>query len=90
MDRSIRIAWAADGLDAIHVHAPRRSAEELSAFARGVADEALLNRTVRDLVAALRRAYGGTFDVQRGLRGGTEPRLLITLHPPRGTPNPDD
>ena len=89
MDRSARIAWTADGLEAIHVYAPRRSDEELADFARGVADEALLNRTVHDLVAALRRLYDGTFEVQRRVRGGGEARLHITLHPPRGTPNPD-
>ena len=92
---AIRIAWAGDGYDSIRVVAPRRTRAELDEFARGVADEALLNRTAHDLRAALRRRFDVTFDFDaRDARrlaatAGDAPHILVTLHPPRGEPNPD-
>ena len=62
-DGSIRIAWHADGFEAIHVRARFRTPEELAAWARGIADEALLERTVRGLQARLRERYPGAFDL---------------------------
>lgn len=92
---AVRIAWAGEGFESIRVSAPRRDRHELDEFARGVADEALLNRTVQDLRAALRRRFDGTFDLDardaRRLAAGSpdEPHVVVTLHPPRGEPNPD-
>jgi hypothetical protein len=91
---AIRIAWAADGYQSITVSAPRRSRAELEEFARGVADEALLNRSVRELHTALRRRFGATFEIDR--RPSPAPAdaelgstLALSLDPPRGEPNPD-
>ena len=92
---AIRIAWSSDGFESIRVAAPRRTRAELDEFARGVADEALLNRTVSDLRAALRRRFLGTFDFEvrderrLGPASRDTPHVLVTLHPPRGEPNPD-
>jgi hypothetical protein len=92
---AVRIAWAGDGFESIRVVAPRRRQAELDEFARGVADEALLNRTVHDLRAALRARFGGTFDLDArdarrlGAAARDAPHVLVTLHPPRGEPNPD-
>lgn len=92
---AVRIAWSADGYVAIKVLAPRRSHAELDAFVRGVADEALVHRDLHALTSALRRRFDGTFDVEgrapgTELGGGpAEPEVLVTLHPPRGEPNPD-
>lgn len=88
-DGSVRIAWHADGCEAIHVRAPFRTPEELGAWARGVADEALLERTVRGLHARLRERYPGAFDLGTRHPAGQPGTLLITFHPPKGTPNPD-
>ena len=91
----VRIAWSADGFSAIRMTAPGRPRAELDAFASGVADDALVNRDLQSLTAALRRRFGGTFDVdeqQPGTDPGggpDEPFVLVRLHPPRGTPNPD-
>ena len=92
---AVRIAWSGEGYEQIRVVAPRRSRQELDDFARGVADEALLNRTLQDLRSALRRRFDGTFDVdgrdarRLGRNPTDEPHVLVTLHPPRGEPNPD-
>lgn len=91
---AITIAWAADGYDSISVSAPRRSRAELEAFARGVADEALLNRSVHSLLAALRGRYGATFELDRraaDVRADPPGQvyLALSLDPPRGQPNPD-
>jgi hypothetical protein len=92
---AVRIAWAGDGYESISVAAPRRGRDELDEFASGVADEALLNRTLHDLRTALRRRFDGTFDIEgrdaRRLGTGSreEPHVLVTLHPPHGEPNPD-
>ena len=90
MDRSIRIAWAAEGFQSVQVFAPRRSESELGDFARGVADAALLNRSSAGLLVALRRAYDGTFDLREDVVDAHDRRVIVTLHPPRGNPNPDD
>jgi hypothetical protein len=91
MDGSIRIAWSADAHEGIRVYAPRRSPGELTSFARRVADHALVNRSVPELRGALRREFGGTFDIEsRRERAGTTPYVLVELHPPRGTPHPDE
>jgi hypothetical protein len=88
-DGSIRIAWHADGCEAIHVRARFRTPEELATWARAVADEALLERTVRGLHARLRERFPGAFDLGTRQPAGRGGEVLITFHPPRGTPNPD-
>lgn len=88
LDGSARIAWTADGFDGIRVYGRWRTRDELESFARGVADAALLNRTLPDLRTALRSTFGGTFDLDvRRRRDGAE--VVVSLHPPPGTPNPD-
>ena len=62
-DGSIRIAWQADGFEAIFVRARFRPAPELDDYARTVADVALLERTLPDLRTALRKHYPGEFDL---------------------------
>jgi hypothetical protein len=89
-DGSIRIAWHADGFEAIHVRARFRTPEELAEWARGIADEALLERTVRGLHARLRTRYPGAFDLSTREPAGGPGTVLVTFHPPRGTPRPDD
>jgi hypothetical protein len=89
-DGSIRIAWHADGFEAIHVRARFRTSEELADWARGIADEALLERSVRGLHARLRQRYPGAFDLQTRERPGEPGIVVVTFHPPRGTPRPDD
>jgi hypothetical protein len=89
MDGSRRIAWAADGFDAIDVYARWRGAQELDAFARAVADVALLDRTVNDLRTALRQRFPGQFDLVVDTRPDSR-RVVVSLHPPPGIPNPDD
>ncbi len=88
-DGSIRIAWQADGFEAIFVRARFRPAPDLDGFARTVADVALLERTLPDLRNALRKEYPGQFDLvtdEPFLKPG---RVIISFHPPRGEPNPD-
>ena len=88
-DGSIRIAWLADGFEAIRVRARFRPTEQLVAFARGVADVALLERTLPDLRAELRTRYPGAFDLITSVPA-TEPwQVIVTFHPPAGEPNPD-
>lgn len=91
LDGSVVIAWEADGYGQIRVLGLRRSRGELTEFARGVADVALVNRTVHTLRTALRERFGGTFDLQTGPgRDRAERDLLVSMHPPKGEPNPDD
>ena len=52
-DGSIRIAWQADGYEAIYVRARFRPAHDLVGFGRTVADVALLERSLPDLRPAL-------------------------------------
>jgi hypothetical protein len=90
LDGAVRIAWLADGLTAIHVTAPQRDRRELDAFARSVADVALLERSVRGVRDALRDRYPGAFEwhVRDSGRDTAEPYLLVTLRPPRHEPDP--
>jgi hypothetical protein len=88
-DGSIRIAWHADGYEAILVRARFRPAEELEAYARGVADVALLERTLPDLREALRKRYPGAFDLLTDEPLDAPGRVIVRFHPPRGEPNPD-
>lgn len=91
LDGSVRIAWTADGYEAIHVFARKRPVAELEAFAAAVADEALFNRTLPALRTALRARFRGDFDVRAGRdRGDSADRVVVvSFHPPRGNPNPD-
>ena len=91
MDGSATIAWTAEAFASIRVYAPKRGPDELTAFARRVGDLALVNRTVRDLRTALRAEFDGIFDLEeRDARAGSSAGyVVITLHLPRGVPNPD-
>ena len=88
-DGSIRIAWQADGFEAIFVRARFRPAGELEDFAKGVADVALLERTLADLRTALRKHYPGAFELVTDEPVSAPGRVIISFHPPRGEPNPD-
>ncbi|MBA2554557.1 MAG: hypothetical protein H0V10_12900 [Geodermatophilaceae bacterium] len=89
MDGSVRIAWEADGFVGVRVVAARRPASELAEYARRVADAALFNRTTQTLRSALRHEFGGAFDFDTGVGRGDwrDGHLVVTFHPPRGTPN---
>jgi hypothetical protein len=89
MDGSVRIAWEADGYSAIDVYARWRPRAELAAFARDVADAALVNRTLADLRVALRREHPGEFELVPYPHERSGPRVVVRLNPPRGEPNPD-
>jgi hypothetical protein len=88
-DGSIRIAWQADGYEAIFVRARFRPAGELHSFARDVADVALLERTLSDLRSALRARFAGAFDLLTDEPATAAGRIIVSFHPPRGEPNPD-
>jgi hypothetical protein len=88
-DGSIRIAWQADGFEAIFVRARFRPAPELHGFAKGVADVALLERTLPDLRTELRKRYPGEFDLITDEPVSAPGRVIVSFHPPRGEPNPD-
>jgi hypothetical protein len=88
-DGSIRIAWLADGYDAIHVYARFWPHEHLARLAQGVADAALTNRTLHDLRRALRQRFGGEFDMQAPDEDAPDRRVVLFFHPPPGEPNPD-
>ena len=88
-DGSIRIAWHADGFEAIFVRARFRPAPELADFAKGVADLALLERTLPDLRSALRKQFPGEFDLLTDEPVSAPWRVIVSFHPPRGEPNPD-
>ncbi len=88
-DGSIRIAWQADGFEAIFVRARFRPAVELDLFARGVADVALLERTLPDLRTELRKRYPGEFDLVTDEPVSQPGHVVVSFHPPRGKPNPD-
>ena len=88
-DGSIRIAWDADGYQAIHVRARFRSREELADYARGIADEALFDRTLSGLRVALRARYLGAFDLTTHEPPSRPWTVIVDFHPPRGTPRPD-
>jgi hypothetical protein len=88
-DGSIRIAWQADGFEAILVRARFRPAAHLEDFARGVADIALLERTLPDLRVALQQRFPGAFDLLTDQPASRPWRVIVRFHPPRGDPNPD-
>jgi len=88
-DGSIRIAWQADGFEAILVRARFRPPAQLHAYARGVADVALLERSLPDLRAALRACYPGAYDLITDQPVGGPWRVIVSFHPPPGEPNPD-
>jgi hypothetical protein len=89
-DGSIRIAWYADGFEAIHVRARFRTPEELAAWARDIADEALLERTLRGLRSRLRERYPGAFELTTREPVDRPGTVFVTFLPPPGTPRPDD
>jgi hypothetical protein len=89
IDGAVTIAWSADGFDAIQVHARWRPRSDLDAFARGVADVALLNRDLHDLRTGLRRAFPGAFDLETMRDGEHGRHVVVRFHPPKGEPNPD-
>ena len=88
-DGSIAIAWHADGYEMVVVRARHRPAAELEAFARGVADVALLERTLADLRVGLRHRFPGAFDLYTQEPAGAAWRVVVAFHPPRREPNPD-
>ena len=89
-DGSIRIAWNAEGFEAIHVYARFWPNEELSLRAQAVADVALTNRTVHDLRRGLRQLFHSDFELQAPDERAPDRRVAIFFVPPRGVPNPDD
>lgn len=88
-DGSVRIAWDADGFEAIHVLARFRERDELEMYARGVADAALFERTLPDLRAALRRVFPGEFDLSTRAPVDGPHRVVVSFHPPRREGRPD-
>lgn len=89
-DGSLRIAWLADGYEAIHVQAHFWPPDHLQRLAQGVADVALTNRTLHDLRRGLRQRFDGSFDMEAPDQDAPDRRVLINFHPPRGRPNPDE
>lgn len=88
-DGSIKIAWQAERFEAIFVRARFRSSVELEAYASGVADVALLERSLPELRTALRLRYPGEFDLLTREPASAPWHVIISFHPPRGEPNPD-
>ena len=88
-DGSIRIAWRSGAFDSVLVRARFRPRNELEAFARGVADVALLERDVPDLSAGLRARYPGAFDLVTLEPSDAPWQVVVSFHPPKGEPNPD-
>ena len=88
-DGSIRIAWQADGFEAIVVRARFRPAAQVEDLARGVADIALLERTLPALRVALQQRFPGAFDLLTERPASQAGRVIVRFHPPRGEPNPD-
>ena len=89
-DGSVRIAWSAEGFEAIHVYARFWPADEVQRRAQGVADVALTNRTVHDLRRGLRERFGGSFSLQAPDEDAPDRRVAIFFDPPAGVPNPDE
>ena len=88
-DGSVRIAWLAEGYEAIHVYARFWPSGEVQRRAQAVADAALTNRTVHDLRRTLRQRFDGTFTMQAPDEDAPDRRVAIFFDPPRGEPNPD-
>jgi hypothetical protein len=89
-DGSVRIAWDADGFEAIHVLARFRDRAELEAYARGVADVALFERSLPDLRVALRRAFPGAIEISTREPAGGPHRVIVSFLPPRREGRPED
>jgi len=89
-DGSVRIAWNAEGFEAIHVYAQFWPSAELQLRAQGVADIALTNRTVHDLRRGLRERFGGSFNIQAPDEDAPDRRVAVFFDPPAGEPNPDE
>lgn len=88
-DGSVRIAWQAEGFEAIHVYARFWPPTDVHQRAQAVADVALTNRTVHDLRRALRQRFGGGFELQAPDEDAPDRRVAVFFDPPPGTPNPD-
>lgn len=88
-DGSVRIAWTADGFEAIHVYARFWPSTVVAERAQSVADVALTNRTVHDLRRGLRASFGGCFQLQAPDENAPDRRVAIFFDPPAGEPNPD-
>jgi hypothetical protein len=88
-DGSVRIAWSADGFEAIIVRARFRPRQQLTAFASGVADVALLERSLADLRRGLRVRFPGAFDLITHEPAAAPWQVIVNFHPPPGEPNPD-
>jgi len=86
-DGSVRIAWMAEGFEAIHVYARFWPSEEVGRRAQAVADVALTNRTVHDLRRGLRLYFGGGFQLQAPDEDAPDRRVAIFFDPPVGPPN---
>jgi hypothetical protein len=89
-DGSVRIAWNADGFEAIHVYARFWPDGEVQRRALAVADVALTNRTVHDLRRGLRLHFGGGFDLRAPDEKAPDRRVAVFFDPPGGVPNPDN
>ena len=88
-DGSVRIAWSAEGFEAIHVYARFWPSWVVSERAQGVADVALTNRTIHDLRRGLRAMFGGSFQLQAPDEDAPDRRVAVFFDPPMGDPNPD-
>jgi hypothetical protein len=88
-DGSVRIAWNAEGFEAIHVYARFWPNDEVQRRAHDVADVALTNRTVHDLRRGLRALFGGGFTLRAPDQAAPDRRVAIFFDPPAGNPNPD-
>lgn len=88
-DGSVRIAWTAEGFEAIHVYARFWPPEEARRRAQGVADVALVNRNLHDLRRGLRQHFGVTFSLQAPDEDAPDRRVAVFFDPPTGSPNPD-
>lgn len=89
-DGSVRIAWNAEGFEAIHVYARFWPLDELQRRAQGVADVALTNRTIHDLRRGLRQRFGGSFSLQAPDEDAPDKRVAVFFDPPAGQPKPDE
>ena len=88
-DGSVRIAWEADGFEAIHVLARFRERAELEEWARGIADLALFERTYPALRSAIVRTWPGLCTVSTRRTPGSRPRVHVAFLPPRGEGRPE-
>jgi len=89
-DGSVRIAWQADGFEAIHVYARFWPSTEVARRAQDVADVALVNRNVHDLRRGLRQRFGSSFSLQAPDEDAADRRIAVFFDPPVGPPNPDE